>query len=86
MDNYLNYEKLERSDSGDYCNGYKSKRVNNSYGTMEIEVPQDHDCYAICGKKHYVSDIEVRRLIGKADRISVIVPVKLVKEAEDYKG
>ena len=29
------------SDSGDYRNGYKRKRVNSRYGSMEIEVPQD---------------------------------------------
>lgn len=42
MDNHLGYdEKSERSDSNDYRNGYKPKRVNSSYGTLEIEVPQD---------------------------------------------
>ena len=41
MDDYLGYSKSERSDSDDYRNGYKSKRVNSSYGSMEIEVPQD---------------------------------------------
>ena len=37
----LGYEKSERSDNDDYRNGYKRKRVNSSYGAMEIEVPQD---------------------------------------------
>jgi transposase-like protein len=41
MDNHLGYGKSERSDSGDYRNGYKPKKVNSSYGSMEIEVPQD---------------------------------------------
>ena len=41
MDEHLEYEKSERSDSDDYCNGYKHKRVNSSYGAMEIAVPQD---------------------------------------------
>lgn len=41
MDDHLGYEKSERSDSDDYRNGYKPKRVNSSYGSMEIEVPQD---------------------------------------------
>lgn len=41
MDNHLGYEKSERSDSDDYRNGYKSKRVNSSYGNMDIQVPQD---------------------------------------------
>ena len=41
MDDHLGYEKSQRSDSGDYRNGYKRKRVNSRYGSMEIEVPQD---------------------------------------------
>lgn len=41
MDDHLGYEKSERSDSDDYHNGYKQKRVNSSYGSMEIDVPQD---------------------------------------------
>ena len=44
MDDHLGYEKSQRSDSDDYRNGYKTKRVNSSYGTMEIEVPQDRRC------------------------------------------
>ena len=41
MDDHLGYEKSARSDNDDYRNGYKTKRVNSSYGAMEIEVPQD---------------------------------------------
>lgn len=41
MDNHLGYEKSQRSDSEDYRNGYKSKRINSSYGSMDIQVPQD---------------------------------------------
>ena len=41
MDDHLGYEKSERSDNDDYRNGYKRKRVNSSYGAMEIDVPQD---------------------------------------------
>ena len=41
MDEHLGYEKSERSDSDDYRNGYKHKRVNSRYGSMEIEVPQE---------------------------------------------
>ena len=41
MDAHLGYQKSERSDSDDYRNGYKSKRVNSSYGSMDIDVPQD---------------------------------------------
>ena len=41
MDGHLGYGKSERSDNDDYRNGYKRKRVNSSYGSLEIEVPQD---------------------------------------------
>ena len=41
MDAHLGYQKSERSYSDDYRNGYKSKRVNSSYGSMDIDVPQD---------------------------------------------
>ena len=41
MDDHLGYSKSQRSESDDYRNGYKSKRVNSSYGSMEINVPQD---------------------------------------------
>ena len=41
MDDHLGYEKSQRSDSDDYRNGYKTKRVNSSYDAMAIEVPQD---------------------------------------------
>lgn len=41
MDDHLGYQKSERSDSDDYRNGYKSKRVISSYGSMDIDVPQD---------------------------------------------
>lgn len=41
MDEHLGYGKSERSDNDDYRNGYKSKRINSSYGNMEINVPQD---------------------------------------------
>ena len=41
MDDHLGYQKSEWSDSDDYRNGYKSKRVNSSYGSMDIDVPQD---------------------------------------------
>ena len=41
MDGHLGYEKSERSDNDDFRNGYKRKRVNSRYGSMEIEIPQD---------------------------------------------
>ena len=41
MDEHLGYEKSERSDSDDYRNGYKKKQLTTSYGSMEIDVPQD---------------------------------------------
>lgn len=41
MDEHLGYSKPERFDSDDYRNGYKTKQVNSSYGSMKIEVSQD---------------------------------------------
>ena len=41
MDDHLGYGKSERSDSDDYRNGYKSKRINSSYGSMDSQVPQN---------------------------------------------
>lgn len=41
MDDHLGYTKSQRSDSENYRNGYKSKRINSSFGSMEIDVPQD---------------------------------------------
>lgn len=41
MDDHLGYEKSQRSDNDDYRNGHKKKRINSSFGSMEIEVPQD---------------------------------------------
>lgn len=41
MEEHLGYEKSGRSDNDDYHNGYKSKRINSSYGSMDIQVPQD---------------------------------------------
>lgn len=43
MEEHLGYEKSERYDSDDYRNGYKRKRVNSRYDSMEIEVPQDRN-------------------------------------------
>lgn len=41
MDDYLGYQKSERSDSDNYRNAYKQKRVQSSYGDFQIDVPQD---------------------------------------------
>lgn len=41
MDEHLGYSKSARSDNGNARNGHKSKHVNSSYGSFEIDVPQD---------------------------------------------
>lgn len=43
MDDNLGYGKSLHSHSDDYINGYKSKRVNSSHGSMEIDVVQDQN-------------------------------------------
>ena len=45
MNHHLGYEKSECTDSTDevrdYRNGHKTKQVHSSFGSMDIEVPQD---------------------------------------------
>ena len=41
MDEHLGYSKSERSDSENARNGYKPKQMNSSYGSFQIDVPQD---------------------------------------------
>lgn len=47
MDNHLGYSKSERTEqleeNRDYRNGYKTKQVNSSYGSFNIDVPQDRN-------------------------------------------
>ena len=43
MDDHLGYSKSERSDSSNARNGYKSKEVRSSYGSFDIDVPQDSE-------------------------------------------
>ena len=41
MDEHLGYESYERSDTDNYRNGTKKKRVRSNYGEFEIDVLQD---------------------------------------------
>ena len=41
MDEHPRYGKSERYESDDHRNGYKSKKVNSSYGLINIEIPQE---------------------------------------------
>ena len=45
MDEHLGYEKPRRSNKDDYRNSYKPKRINSSYGSMDIQVPQDRSLH-----------------------------------------
>ena len=62
MDEHLGYSKSERSDSDDYRNGYKTKQVNSSYGSMEIEIPQDrkstYEPQVVKKRQKDISDID----------------------------
>ena len=62
MDDHLGYSKSECSDSDDYRNGYKTKRVNSSYGSMEIEVPQDRKPFCADLKTIYQAPTEEKAL------------------------
>jgi len=43
MDEHLGYSSYERSDSDNYRNGTKSKKIRSNYGEFEIDVPQDRN-------------------------------------------
>jgi transposase-like protein len=62
MDDHLGYSKSERSDNDDYRNGYKSKQINSSYGSMKIDVPQDQkstfDPQVVKKRQKDISDID----------------------------
>ena len=71
MDHHLGYEKSERTDSvdevRDYRNGYKTKQVNSSFGSMDIEVPQDRlsefEPQVVKKRQKDISDID-RKIIS----------------------
>lgn len=71
MDQHLGYEKSERTDSTDevrdYRNGYKTKQVNSSFGSMDIEVPQDRlsefEPQVVKKRQKDISDID-RKIIS----------------------
>lgn len=66
MDEHIGYEKSKRSDEFElernYRNGYKNKRVNSSYGSMSIDVPQDRNSSfepnVVKKRRKDISDIE----------------------------
>ena len=58
MNEHLGCSKSECSDSDDYRNGYKPKKVNSSYGSMEIKVPQDRKPFATDLKTIYQAPTE----------------------------
>lgn len=73
MDDHLGYQKSERSDSDDYRNGYKSKCVNISYGSMDIDVPQDRkstfEPQIVKKRQKDISDIDQKIISMYAKRI-----------------
>ena len=62
MDDHLGYRKSERSDNEDSRNGYKTKQVNSSYGSMAIDIPQDRkstfDPQVVKKRQKDISDID----------------------------
>ncbi|BBF41694.1 mobile element protein [Lachnospiraceae bacterium KM106-2] len=76
MDDHLGYEKSERSDTDDYRNGYKSKRINSSYGSMNIQVPQDRKSTfePQVVKKHHILIICADGLSGIKEAIATAFP------------
>ncbi|MBR2518864.1 MAG: transposase [Selenomonadaceae bacterium] len=59
--------KSERTDADNARNGYKSKRVNSSYGNFSVEVPQDRKSIfapqIIPKRQKNISDID-RKIIS----------------------
>ena len=43
LDEHLGYRSYERSESSNYRNGKKTKKIRGNLGETEIEVPQDRD-------------------------------------------
>ena len=41
MDDHVGYNKSQRSDNDNSRNGYKTKQVKSSFGSMKINVPQE---------------------------------------------
>ncbi|EGL36337.1 hypothetical protein HMPREF9124_2199 [Oribacterium sp. oral taxon 108 str. F0425] len=71
MNHHLGYEKSEHTDSTDevrdYRNNYKTKQVNSSFGSMDIEVPQDRlsefEPQVVKKRQKDISDID-RKIIS----------------------
>ena len=74
MDDHLGYSKSQRSESDDYRNGYKSKRVNSSYDSMEIDVPQDRrstfEPQIVKKRQKDISDIDQKIISMYAKRMT----------------
>ena len=62
MNEHLGYEKYQRSDTPNYRNGIKSKKVRSSFGDIDIDVPQDrHSSFepeVVKKREKDISDIE----------------------------
>ena len=67
MDEHLGYQKYARSDSDNARNGTKSKKIVSSYGTMNIDVPQDRyssfEPKIVQKRKKNISDIEGKIIV-----------------------
>jgi len=40
---HLGYEKNEKSDTGNYRNGYNKKSLKSKYGEIEVNIPRDRN-------------------------------------------
>lgn len=62
MDEHLGYESYERSDSDNYRNGTKKKKMRGNYGEFEIDVPQDRNStfepHVVKKRQKDISDID----------------------------
>ena len=68
MDDHLGYEKSQRSDSGDYRNGYKRKRVNSRYGSSFLSAHKEHILVLPVPPQHKAQSSEVPLLPSEYPR------------------
>ena len=88
-----NLYKLVTFDSDDYRNGYKSKRVNSSYGSMEIDVPQDRkstfEPQVVKKRQKDISDIDQKIISMYAktqNKNKITTMIKAISYVELFKG
>lgn len=81
MDEHLEYESYERSDTDNYRNGTKRKTVRSNYGEFQIDVPQDR-------QSNFEPKVVKKRQKDISDSEGFISDVtdKILQEIEDWQN